>query len=193
MAAFTVAMPECLIVGSHVWASAMMMHRKFPVATNFWPWQKSFHLIHVRQMRWMIRRMHLHDMSPEVQCNSCNYCYTLGMPDPRPDIRCVQYLSKVHLKVPNGFLAPSGTSEVTDWHQRSKTLLNVEQRSTTSLDGGYGSTTSYDVEGRSSSSPIDVHTHGGTSKIHQKDVPTPVESYRLHLPPCFGQGDPFKH
>ena len=27
-------------------------------------------------------------MSPEVHCNLCNYCYTLGMPDPRPDIRC---------------------------------------------------------------------------------------------------------
>jgi hypothetical protein len=55
------------------------------------------------------------DMSPEVHCNLCNYCYTLGMPDPRPDTtRCVQYLSQVHLKVANGFLAPSGTSEVTD-------------------------------------------------------------------------------
>ncbi len=32
------------------------------------------------------------DMSPEVYCNLCNYCYTLGMPGPRPDIRCVQYL-----------------------------------------------------------------------------------------------------
>ncbi len=54
------------------------------------------------------------DMSPGVHCNLGNYCYTLGMPDPRPDIRCVQYLSKVHLNLPNGFLAPSGTSEVTD-------------------------------------------------------------------------------
>ncbi len=33
------------------------------------------------------------DMSPEVHCNWCNHCYILGMPDPRPDIRCVQYLS----------------------------------------------------------------------------------------------------
>ncbi len=54
------------------------------------------------------------DMSPEVHCYLCNYCYTLGMPDPRPDIRLVLYLPKVHYKVPNGFLAPSGTSEVTD-------------------------------------------------------------------------------
>ncbi len=54
------------------------------------------------------------DMSLEVHCNLCNYCYTLGMPDSRPDIRCVQYLPKVHYKVSNGFLAPSGTSEVTD-------------------------------------------------------------------------------
>ncbi len=54
------------------------------------------------------------DMSPEVHCYLSNHCYTLGMPDPRPDIRCVQYLPKVHYKVPNGFLAPSRTSEVTD-------------------------------------------------------------------------------
>ena len=47
----------------------------------------------------------------------------------------------------------------------------LKQRSTTSLNAGYGSTTSYGVEGRSSSSPTDVHTHGGTSKIHHEDVP----------------------
>jgi hypothetical protein len=35
-----------------------------------------------------------HDMSPEVHFNLCNHCYTLGMSDPRPDIRCVQYLPK---------------------------------------------------------------------------------------------------
>ncbi len=30
------------------------------------------------------------DMSPEVHCNLCNHCYTLGiMPDPRSDIRCM--------------------------------------------------------------------------------------------------------
>jgi hypothetical protein len=57
----------------------------------------------------------------------------------------------------------------------------LKQRSTTSLNAGYGSTTSYDVEGISSSSPTDVYTHGGTSKIHHKDAPTPVESYRIHL------------
>jgi hypothetical protein len=44
-----------------------------------------------------------YDMSPEVHCNWCNHCYTLGMPDPRPDMRCVQYLSEVHNKVPNEF------------------------------------------------------------------------------------------
>ncbi len=54
------------------------------------------------------------DMSPEVHCNSCNHCYTLGMPDPRPDIRCVQYLLKVHYKVPNEFLVPSGTCDIID-------------------------------------------------------------------------------
>ena len=62
----------------------------------------------------------------KVHCNLCNKCYTLGMPGPRPDIRCVQYLPKVHPKVPIKFSVPSGTSEVIDWHQRSKTLLNVE-------------------------------------------------------------------
>ena len=54
------------------------------------------------------------DMSPEVHYNLCNKCYTLGMPGPRPDIRCVQYLPKVHPKVPIEFLVPSGASEVID-------------------------------------------------------------------------------
>jgi hypothetical protein len=54
------------------------------------------------------------DMSPEVHCNLCNHCYTLGMPDPRPDIRCVQYLPKVYYKVPNEFLEPSETSDIID-------------------------------------------------------------------------------
>jgi hypothetical protein len=54
------------------------------------------------------------DMSPEVHCNLCNHCYTLGMPYPRTDIRCVQYLPYVHKNVPSEFLAPSGTSEVID-------------------------------------------------------------------------------
>jgi hypothetical protein len=49
------------------------------------------------------------DMSPEVHCNWCNHCFTLGMPDPRPDIRGVQYLPKVHHKMPIEFLASSGT------------------------------------------------------------------------------------
>jgi hypothetical protein len=56
----------------------------------------------------------VYDMSPEVHFNLCNHCYTLGMPDPRPDIRCVQHLPKVHYKVPNKFLVPSGTSDVID-------------------------------------------------------------------------------
>jgi hypothetical protein len=56
----------------------------------------------------------LPDMSPEVHCNLCNKCYILGMPGPRPDIRCVQFLSKVHPKVPIEFLVPSGASEVID-------------------------------------------------------------------------------
>ena len=43
------------------------------------------------------------DMSPDVHCNWCNHCYILGMPGTRPDIRCVQYLSEVHKKVPNEF------------------------------------------------------------------------------------------
>ena len=61
----------------------------------------------------------------------------------------------------------------------------LKHRSTTSLDG---STTSYDVEGRSSRSPTDVHTHGGTSKIHHEDVPAPVDSYRTHLTPLLWSG-----
>ncbi len=40
------------------------------------------------------------DMCPEVHCNLCNHCYTLGMPGPRPDIRCVQYLPKSTCEVP---------------------------------------------------------------------------------------------
>ncbi len=54
------------------------------------------------------------DMSPKVHCNLCNHCYTLGMPDPRPDIRCVQCLPKIHYKVPIKFSVPSGTSDIID-------------------------------------------------------------------------------
>ena len=36
----------------------------------------------------------------KVHCNLCNNCYTLGMPGPRPDIRCVQYLPKSTWEVP---------------------------------------------------------------------------------------------
>jgi hypothetical protein len=38
------------------------------------------------------------DMRPEVHCNLCYHCYTLGMPDPRSEIRCVQYLLKSTVK-----------------------------------------------------------------------------------------------
>ncbi len=54
------------------------------------------------------------DMSPEVHCNFCNHCYTLDMPDPRPDTRCVQYLPNVQYKVPIEFSVPSRTSEIID-------------------------------------------------------------------------------
>jgi hypothetical protein len=40
------------------------------------------------------------DMSPEVHYNSCNHCYILGMPDSRPDIRCVSNMC-------NNLLEPS--------------------------------------------------------------------------------------
>jgi hypothetical protein len=36
---------------------------------------------------------------------------------------------------------------------------------------------------RSSSSPIDVHTQGGTSKYIMNMYQTPVESFRSHLIP----------
>jgi hypothetical protein len=64
-------------------------------------------------------------------------------------------------------------------------LAATDPPSTTSLDG---STTSYGVEGKSSSSPTDVHTHGGTSKILHEDVPTPVETYKTHLTPWLWPG-----
>ena len=97
------------------------------------------------------------------------------MPDPRPDIRCVYFLPKVHYKVPIEFLVPSGASEVIDWHQRSKPPWN-------------GSKTSHGVEGRSSRSPTNVHAYGETWKIHQEDVPAPVDSYRTHLTPLLWAG-----
>jgi hypothetical protein len=43
------------------------------------------------------------DMSSDVHCNLCNHCYTLGMPDPRPDIRCVHYLLKVQKRCQANF------------------------------------------------------------------------------------------
>ena len=121
----------------------------------------------------------------KVHCNLCNKCYTLGMPCPRPDIRCVQYLPKVHPKVPIKISVPSGTSEVIDWHQRAKTLLNVETEIHHIMGWIYHI---IGVEGRSSRSPTDVHAHKGTSKIHYEDVPAPVESYRTHLTPLLGAG-----
>jgi hypothetical protein len=39
-------------------------------------------------------------------------------------------------------------------------------------------TTSHMLKGRSSNSPTDVHTHGGTSRISHEDVPAPVDPYR---------------
>ena len=41
------------------------------------------------------------EVLPEVHCNLCNHCYTLGMPGPRPDIRCVQYLPKSTSEAPH--------------------------------------------------------------------------------------------
>ena len=106
----------------------------------------------------------------------------LGMPDPRPDIRCVQYLPQVHKNAQIGFLATSGTSEVRDWHQRSNPSLDIEDGSKTSLKCQRWIQNIIDVEWRFSSSPTDVHTQGGTSTSHWH-VPAPVESYWLHLIP----------
>ncbi len=79
---------------------------------------------HASQAGWLC------DMIPEVHCNLCNQCYTLGMPDPMPDIRCVQYFPKVHYKIPSNFLVPSGTSDIIDWHQRSKASLDASTLAT---------------------------------------------------------------
>jgi hypothetical protein len=44
---------------------------------------------------------------------------------------------------------------------------------------------------RSSSSPIDVHTQGGTSKIHHADIPGTCRILQVATyPPSFSQGDP---
>jgi hypothetical protein len=44
---------------------------------------------------------------------------------------------------------------------------------------------------RSSSSPIDVHTQGGTSRIHHTDVPDTGRILQVASnPPSFSQGDP---
>ncbi len=44
---------------------------------------------HVKLLRTVLTKLQDNDMSPEVHCNLCNHCYTLGNSDPRPDIRCV--------------------------------------------------------------------------------------------------------
>ncbi len=74
------------------------------------------------------------DMSPEVYSNLCNHCYRLGMPDPRPDIRCVQFLPEVHNRCQASFQHQVEPPRSVDWHRRSKTSLDVEYGSTTSLN-----------------------------------------------------------
>ncbi len=54
-----------------------------------------------------------------------------------------------------------------DQHQRSNTTPDAPVEPTGNVNG---STTSHDVEWRSSSSPTDVHTQGGTSKGHHEHV-----------------------
>ena len=109
------------------------------------------------------------DMSPEVHCNLCNHCYTLGMSDPRSDIRCVQYLPKVHPKMPNGFWASSGTPETPEVYNIQpgcwKEIHHIIECA--DMDPPHHMM----LNRRSSSSPIDVHTQGGTSKIHHADIP----------------------
>ncbi len=133
------------------------------------------------------------DMSPEVHYNWCNHCYTLGMPDSRPDIRCVQYLSEVHKKVPNEFehqVEPlkSGT-DIRDLnhHWMSKRYPQTYGRCQKWIQDiircQNGSKTSHEVSWRSLGSPADVHIQGGTSKAHHEHILMPVESYRLHITP----------
>ena len=52
----------------------------FPICFRVQPW-----LCHLYELTWLSM----------VHCHLCNNCYTLSMPGPRPDIRCVQYLPKV--------------------------------------------------------------------------------------------------
>ncbi len=137
-------------------------------------------------------------MSPDVHCNLCNHCYILGMPDPRPDIRCVQYLSEVHKKVTNEFehqVEPlkSGTDIRDPKHQwmSNRDPQTSADVSKTSTDVRKGSKTSHEVSWRASSSPTDVHTRGGTSKAHHEYI---LDTCRIlqvaSHPPSFSQGDP---
>ncbi len=90
---------------------APIQHKQLKIDVNMDILRKPYHLSVFSILNMGIG---MHDMSPEVHCNLCNKCYTLGIPGPRPDIRCVQYLPKVHPKVPIEFLVPSGASEVID-------------------------------------------------------------------------------
>jgi hypothetical protein len=65
------------------------------------------------------------------------------MPDPRPDIRCVQYLPKVHHKMPIEFLASNGTPGTPEVYTSKQ---DVEQRSTTSLHADMDPPHHHDVE-----------------------------------------------
>ncbi len=129
-------------------------------------------------------------MSPEVHCNLCNHCYILSLPDPRPEIRCVQYLSEAHKKVPNEFehqVEPleSGT-DIRDpkhhWmsnrdpqtHQMSAKHQQMSERDPKHHMRCHGELQAL----------LQMYIHGGE---HQKHIMNtyliPVESYRLHLIP----------
>ena len=43
------------------------------------------------------------DMSPEVHCNLCNKCYTLGMPGPRPELDVYSTYPKYILRYQSKF------------------------------------------------------------------------------------------
>ena len=142
-----------------------------------------------------------HDMSPEVHCNLCNHCYTFGMPDPRPGIRCVQYLSEVHKKVPNEFghqVEPlKSRTDIRDLnhHWMSNRYPQTSDRCQKWIQNiircqKWIQNITW-CQGRSLGPPTDVHTRGGTSKAHHENVLDTCRILQVSShPPSFSQGNP---